>query len=164
MSGLSAKFEAMSLSQRIEFVTSRTCSPEARNVIMQLETLASSLRTKLAIQEGGIQGDALGALNEAPGLKARAETAESRVTRLKALVAATAALDSDLETIIRLGDRVLEQTERAEAAEARVKAFESAACIVTEPDGTIPVREQADACVDALSVLMETSGREQQSR
>jgi len=119
--------------------------------------LVAELRAKLDIWEGGIQGDALEALNEAPGLKARAETAESRVTRLKALVAATAALDSDLETIIRLGDRVLEQTERAETAEARVEAFESAARIVTEPDGTIPVQEQADACVDALSVLMETS-------
>lgn len=47
MSGLSAKFEAMSLSQRIEFVTSRTCSPEVRNVIMKLQAHVAKLERQI---------------------------------------------------------------------------------------------------------------------
>lgn len=55
---------------------------KALDEIAWLRAHATTLRTKLALQEGGIQGDALKALNEAPGLKARIAKLEAVMDRL----------------------------------------------------------------------------------
>ncbi len=87
-------------------------------------------------------------------------SAELEIERLEAVVAATAGLDSDLDTIQGLIDRWFEQSERAGTAEARVKMLESEnRQLRIQHDAAVVRRDQALGTRDANGMLIAQSGK-----